>query len=129
VTRCKDCGLYTVIPLSPVRKAPRRGRVKDPAYLSWCAKRPCCVTGELPATTHHLRTMGSSKDDTRVVRLVKRLHLHDAGVDSIERIGRRAFELKWGVCLDGEAKTLRALYDLELSARLPSGNLAPEAGL
>jgi hypothetical protein len=102
VTRCKDCGLYTVTPVARVRKAPRRGRVKDPAYLSWCAKQPCCVTGELPATTHHLRSIGSQKDDTRVVRLAKRLHLHDAGPCSIERLGRVVFQLKFGISLEGE---------------------------
>jgi hypothetical protein len=33
----------------------RRGRVRERRYLAWCATQPCCVTGELPATTHHVR--------------------------------------------------------------------------
>jgi hypothetical protein len=71
---CKQCGKVTVSKIHP-RVRIRKGRVKDPAYLSWCSKQPCCVSGELPATTHHVRSWGSPKDDTRVIRLAKRFHI------------------------------------------------------
>ena len=61
------------------RSKPRRGRVTDLAYLAWMATLPCFITGEFPATTHHVRFCGSPKDDHRTIRLVARLHMltHD----------------------------------------------------
>src|ERR1700678_3254157 len=88
------------------RKALRKGRVVDREYLDWCATQPCCVTLELPATTHHIRAFGSPKDDHSVIRLVARLHLHEAGMNSIERLGKEKFEAMHGISLMDEASKL-----------------------
>lgn len=88
------------------RRSPRRGRLIDRAYLAWCATQPCCVTRELPATTHHVRSFGSPKNDHVVIRLVERLHLHDAGMLSIERLGKEAFEAEFGINILAEASRL-----------------------
>jgi hypothetical protein len=95
------------------RKQPRRGGTKDRKYLAWCSTQPCCVTSELPATTHHIREFGSPKNDHFVIRLVERLHLHDAGMDSIERIGKTEFARKFGINLSFEAVGLYARYRAE----------------
>lgn len=92
------------------RRSPRRGRVKDRTYLAWCATQPCCVTREFPATTHHIRFCGSPKSDHVVIRLVERLHLHDAGMLSIERIGKEAFEAEFGINILDQASQLRDRY-------------------
>jgi hypothetical protein len=96
--------------IRPKRRSPRRGRLKDPAYLTWCATQPCCVTREFPATTHHIRFCGSPKNDHQVIRLVERLHLHDAGPLSIERIGKDAFEVEFGIDLTHQAYCLYEQY-------------------
>jgi hypothetical protein len=106
---CKECGKITVSKIQP-RVRPRQGQVKDPAYLSWCSKQPCCISGELPATTHHVRNFGSPKDDHRVIRLAKRFHLYEAGPDSIERLGKTAFERKHGIGIEAEAVRLLERY-------------------
>ena len=97
-------------PVRKKRKTARRGRVIDKAYLAWCAKQPCCVTGEFPATTHHIRFCGSPKDDRIVIRLVARLHLHEAGMFSIERLGKEKFEAHWKVDIMYQAGLLYGRY-------------------
>ncbi len=92
----------------------RRGRVRDKRYLAWCATQPCCVTGEFPATTHHVRSYGSLKNDRRVIRLVERLHLHGAGMESIERLGKRGLEVWHGVSIEDEIAELRERYLYEV---------------
>lgn len=104
------------------RRSPRRGRVIDRAYLTWCATQPCCITHEIPATTHHIRFCGSPKNDRVVIRLVERLHLHDAGMLSIERLGKEAFEVEFGIDILTEAAKLRARY-------LQHGEPSPAADL
>lgn len=76
------------------RSKPRRGRVIDKARLEWAATQPCQITGEFPATTHHVRFCGSPKDDTRIIRLVARLHMDTASVPGTPCIehGKELFE-------------------------------------
>ncbi len=92
----------------------RRGRIRDGRYLEWCASQPCCVTNELPATTHHVRLFGSPRDDRRVIRLAARLHMHDFGMESIERLGKRQFEARHGIGIEAEIRKLRARYEGEI---------------
>ncbi len=92
----------------------KRGRVRDKPYLKWCALQPCCVTNELPATTHHVRLFGSPRDDRRVIRLAARLHMHDFGMESIERLGKQAFELRHRIQIEAEIRKLRERYEGEI---------------
>lgn len=99
------------------RKTPRRGRILDSKYLEWCSSRPCCVTGEWPATTHHVREYGSPKDDTQVIRLIAELHLHEAGMQSIERLSKKLFEKTHGISINREIAKLRGEYALYLKQK------------
>ncbi len=98
---------------NPKRKAPRRGRIVDKAFLAWATTQPCCISGELPATTHHVRSFGSCKDDRRSIRLAARFHLHDAGMFSIERLGKAAFESHHGIDIEAEIAKLNARHNME----------------
>lgn len=100
------------------RKKPRRGRVRDIPYLDWMATQPCCITGEWPATTHHVRKWGSPKDDTRTIRLVARLHMLPCeipGQPCIER-GKAQFEKRYGISIEAEIAKARARYEAERKA-------------
>jgi hypothetical protein len=106
------------------RRTPRRGRVVDLARLEWAATQPCCITGQMPGFgtslldqqhwhavhTHHVRTNGSPKDDSRIIRLVDSLHL--AGYPySIHELGKWKFEQHWGISIEEEIAKLAARYE------------------
>ena len=95
------------------RRKPRRGRVIDRDYLDFMSTQPCCVTGQWDATTHHVRFCGSPKDDTRVIRLVARLHMLTAetpGQPCIERLGKAKFEKLYGISIEDEIAKARERY-------------------
>ena len=88
-----------------------RQPARDRGYLSWMASQPCCVTGEWPATTHHVRFCGSPKNDRRTIRLVARLQMltHEKpGRPCIERLGKAKFEARYGINIEA----LIASYNL-----------------
>lgn len=94
------------------RRRPRRGRVVDKPYLAWMATQRCCITGEWPATTHHVRFCGSQKDDRRTIRLVDRLHMlthAKPGVPCVEQ-GKDHFESFHGVDIEAEIAKANARY-------------------
>src|ERR1700744_4680774 len=94
------------------RGEPRKGRFVDIPRLKWATTQVCCVTGRFPATTHHVRAFGGSKDDTSIIRLVRELHLHEAGMESIERLGKSKFEARWGIDIEAEIRKLASRYAL-----------------
>lgn len=97
---------------------PRRGRIVDKKRLAWAETQPCCVTGELPATTHHVRFCGSPKDDTRIIRLVARLHMYgskEKGIPCIEE-GKEEFESYHAVVIEEEIMALQIRYENENAA-------------
>ena len=96
---------------NPKRAKPRRGRVIDRKFLTWAAGEPCCITGLHPATSHHLREFGSPKNDRRIIRLIENLHLHEAGMFSIERLGKREFQRHWNINIEAEIAKLRGRYE------------------
>jgi hypothetical protein len=66
--------------------------------------------------THHVRTNGSPKDDTRIIRLLDSLHL--AGYPySIHTLGKRKFEEHWGISIKDEIAKLAARYEASLAQR------------
>jgi hypothetical protein len=87
---------------------PRRGRVVDLAFLEFVAGFICAVhqewqhTGECsgPLTIHHVREFGSPKNDRRIIRLCSGHHLHGWGRYSIERLGKAAFEGRYGLNIE-----------------------------
>ena len=104
------------------RSKPRRGRVVNREYLAFVAEQPCIVSGER-ATVHHVRTLGSPKDDTRTLPLAPRYHLIQCGPESIEALGKKRFQELHGVDLEAEISRLQELYArVVLSRGLPDGN-------
>lgn len=92
------------------RKAPRRGRVVDKPRLEWAATQPCQITGQLPATTHHVRFCGSPKSDERIIRLAPELHMHGFGDATIEH-GKAQFELAYGRMIEDLIMELKRRYE------------------
>lgn len=91
----------------------------DRKRLAWAATQPCCITGEEVATTHHVRNYGSPKDDTRIVRLVARLHLMDSrekGIPCVEE-GKEEFESYHAVVLEEEILALQIQYENYMGAK------------
>lgn len=85
----------------------------DTARLDWAAESPCQVTGEYPATTHHVRSYGSPKDDSRIMRLVARLHMKTAALPGVPCVedGKRVFEEFHGVEIKVLVRELRERYE------------------
>lgn len=99
-------------PVKKRRSKPRRGRVIDKARLEWMSRQSCCVTGERPATVHHVRFCGSLKDDTRILPLVARLHMRTnerSGEPCIER-GKAVFEDFWDVDIEELVTKYQEMY-------------------
>lgn len=99
------------------RAKPRKGRVYDRNRMDWAAQKPCQITGEFPATTHHVRAFGSPKDDTRIIRLVERLHMKTAAIAGVPCIedGKELFEKFHGVKIEQLIEDLQYDYDYEES--------------
>lgn len=100
-------------------RASRKKALRDRSYLEWMASQPCCVTGEWPATTHHVRSFGSRRDDARTIRLVARLHMltHEKpGQPCIERLGKQKFEERYGISIEAEIVKARERYEQERAA-------------
>jgi hypothetical protein len=63
-------------------------------------------------TGHHVKeTPGSQKNDRRMVPLCQGHHLHDFGMDAIERLGRKAWESKFRMDLEWWILLLNEEYE------------------
>lgn len=93
------------------RSKPRRGRLVDLEYLSWMHLQPCLVSGKWPVTAHHVRRYGEPKNDRRTIPLMLEYHLHDFGPESIERLGKAAFERRHGVNIEAAIKEYNRQYE------------------
>lgn len=110
-------------PIKRRRSKPRRGRVVDTARLAWMATQPCLISGEMDATTHHVREYGSPKDDTRTIRLAWRYHLHGFSGKpnlSIEHLGKKKFEAAHGIVIEDEIAKYNRRYEQEMNVSLVS---------
>ncbi len=99
------------------RAKPRKGRVIDRNRMAWAVQKCCQITGEFPATTHHVREFGSPKDDTKIIRLAAHLHMKTAarpGIPCIED-GKELFEKFHGVTIAWLLEDLDYDYYLEES--------------
>lgn len=99
------------------RKRKRNPALVDSEYIAWLHAQPCAVAGSglgccgYQITTHHVRRFGSARDDRRAIPLCKPHHLHDFGVYSVERLGKRKFELAHAVDLEQLIAKYRAMYE------------------
>lgn len=106
-------GLKRVRP-KPKRSKPRRGRVVDPKYMAWLATQPPLVFGPGRITIHHVRRFGEQKNDRRTVPLPASLHMiQDGPYTSIEALGKRKFEARYGVDLEAAIVRYNARYEQE----------------
>lgn len=73
-------------------------------YHDWVRAQPCVVTGQYGATLHHPTAGRDGGRFTRshwiVVPLVRELHQHDHGKDSVERLNHGGFFDEHGVDLE-----------------------------
>lgn len=97
------------------KKKQRRGPERDPAYLRWIRKQPCCVCSALEiqqfsrTEAAHVGPHGVSQktSDYETVPLCQEHHA------LLHRSGRRAFELRRGVVLADVITTLKRLWEME----------------
>lgn len=101
----------STVPIRKKRAKVRRGRIVDKKYLAFVSRQPCIVSGRMPATVHHVRRFGESKNDRRTVPLMAEYHLYQNGPGtSVEGLGKEKFEEMWGVDLEGEILRLNGEY-------------------
>lgn len=90
-------------------------------YHAWIEQQPCVVTGRYGVTKHHVTASRDGGRFTRshwiVVPLVRELHQHDHGKDSVERLNHGGFFEEHGVDLEIAALHTLVRY-LETERRL-----------
>ena len=89
------------------------GPVSDKRFLTWLHTLPCAVEGHDcsgPITAHHVRRYGERRDDRQALPLCCGHHLRDWGPDAIHRIGRRQFEERLGIDIEGLILRLNAAW-------------------
>lgn len=107
-------------PIRPLAAGQRQPRIKDPAYLAFIRKQPCCVCGK-PAPSHaaHVRAgypeagwratgMGEKPDDRRTLPLCAADHLD--GPYAQHRTNERAWWEAQGIYPPGLAKRLARMF-------------------
>jgi hypothetical protein len=76
-------------------------------FHDWVEQQPCVVTGRYGVTKHHVTASRDGGRFTRshwiVVPLIRELHQHDHGKQSVERINHGGFYDTHGVDLEIEA--------------------------
>lgn len=87
---------------------PYKRSVKETAaqikYRKWVLQQPCVVTGRYDVTRHHVTASRDGGRFTRshwiVVPLIRELHQHDYGKESVERLNHGNFYERHGVDLE-----------------------------
>lgn len=75
------------------------------------------ISGE-PATVHHVRRFGESKNDRRTLPLAERYHLIGFGpYTSIEALGKAEFQRRYEVNLENAILDYNARYERECATR------------
>jgi hypothetical protein len=76
-------------------------------YHAWILQQPCIVTGRYGVTKHHVTAGRDGGRFTRshwiVVPLLRELHQHDYGAESVERLSHGGFYETHGVDLEAAA--------------------------
>ncbi len=101
-------------------KRVRRGRLVDREYLEWVREQICILAWHPRApcvgviTAHHVKeTPGAPKNDRRAVPLCQGHHLHGFGMQSIERLGRKQWEMKFQMDLENVIRNLNGRFERE----------------
>ena len=72
------------------------------------------ISGKKPVTVHHVRQYGSPKNDRRTVPLLPEYHLIQWGPKtSIEALGKKKFQEKYGVDLEAAIVAYNERYEQE----------------
>jgi hypothetical protein len=108
-------------PVKKRRSKPRRGRVVDEDFLAWMATQGCLVHLVCPEgsqiTIHHVREFGSPKNDRRTLTLCTHAHMEAFSKrESIEALGKKAWELLHGVSIEGAIGLYNRRYESERAA-------------
>lgn len=118
---------FTILKRTPVKRkraGVRRGRVVDTSYLSFIATHGCLVEGKGSpcvgrVTVHHFRAYGSQTNDRMTLPLCQGHHQECYGPDSIEKLGKAAFQAKFGINLIFEITRLNEIYKAETEGVQP----------
>lgn len=94
----------------------------DKDYLAWMHERICLCSFKAPIcsgriTVHHVRTLGSPKNDRRVLTLCEAHHLHDFSDYSIERLGKAKFQDLYAVDIETEILRYNEAYAIRSQKR------------
>lgn len=109
---------FTILKRTPVKRkraGVRRGRMVDTAFLAWIHTHGCLVGGKgSPCvgaiTAHHFREYGSPKNDRMALPLCQGHHQECYGPDSIEKLGKAAFQAKFGISIEREISNYNHEY-------------------
>lgn len=89
----------------------------DPDFCDWVASQGCMISGR-PATIHHVLICGGRRDDHRILPLAPEYHLIQHGPrTSIEALGKRGFEARYGVDIEERVADYRRRYEMAMGTR------------
>jgi len=115
----------------PCRPTPRRGPVRDPAYLRWLRAQPCAACGHPPpADPHHTGPRGfwQKAADWDAIPLCRACH------KAYHAEGPAAFCARWGLALRELRASLRGRYSLAggescPTSKPPASSRIPDASI
>ena len=102
-------------PIPKRRAKPRVNLVRDPKFLKWVHANFGCLVASAGGcsgrlTWHHIRDHGALGKDSWGLLICEGHHQHDAGTESLERLGREKWQARFGVSIKVEAFRYRLLY-------------------
>ncbi len=110
------------------------GYVKDPAFREWVREHCSCAVierGYSPhecsgrLTIHHVRSLGSPKDDTRILPLCQAHHQIQFGKYSIEAMGKTKWQAYWDIDIEAAISRYQRAYRRERHKEIPNGKDNP----
>jgi hypothetical protein len=96
------------------RHRTKGGRNTLPAKLAWIRTQRCDVCPSWPSEAHHDRPGGARATDKRVAPLCSRHHR--TGDDSVQALGRQAFQAHHGIDLDARTRWWQERWEQEEGA-------------
>ncbi len=107
-------------PIRRKRTKPRRGPLRDRAYMNWLKERDCCVCAKSAPWVKGHRQMGVQIDPAHTENNGMRSKGPDSSCAPLCRFphhreydaGRKAFEMKYGVDMKNEAAAHWAAWQL-----------------
>jgi hypothetical protein len=96
--------------IRPVRSKPRPGVVRDPDYRQWIHTQACIAHAGKCGNWVEMHHVGRPRNDRRGVPLCRELHRE--GPEAVHRIGRRAFEARFGISFEAAIVGLNDEYSV-----------------